>query len=97
MDELVAKKLTNDLKNVLAKILSEDTDLIACREKLEASGCRVRTDLLVTFLARPGGNQIHAFTLPISNRKSYDLTTNDRKFLGSLKIGTDENQPEKVE
>ena len=54
---------------------------------------RVTLEAVVGFVNRTNGAAVTKITTPsrlLSGRRSFELTTNDRRFLRSLRIGCDE-------
>jgi hypothetical protein len=61
---------------------------------------RVTLEAVVGFVSRNNGAAVTKITTParlLPARKAFDLTTNDRRFLRSLRIGVDEAPKEAVD
>ena len=57
-------------------------------------------EAVVGFVSRNNGAAVTKITTParlLPSRKAFDLTTNDRRFLRSLRIGVDEAPKEAVD
>ena len=84
MDDDVVNQLARELADAIGAAVTEDAKVEACRERARAAGYEMRVSLeaIVDFgsTSPPSENHVH----PI------EITANDRRFLRSLRIATDE-------
>ena len=100
--ESVVNKLARELSDAIAAAVADDPRVAACRERARAEGLdmRVTLEAVVGFVSRNNGAAVTKITTParlLPARKAFDLTTNDRRFLRSLRIGIDEAPKEAVD
>jgi hypothetical protein len=104
MDDVV-NRLARELSDAIATAVAEDARVEACRERARAAGFELRVSLeaVIGFVNRtnPGGaltkvpaQQKNA--RPVE-RRSFEISANDRRFLRSLRIAADETQEKEVE
>ena len=101
MDTLV-NQLARELVDAIAAAVADDSRIEACREKARAAGLEMRVSLeaVIGF-----GNRANAKTStapkPGPTKKlaprQFDMTANDRRFLKSLRIASDEEAKKEVE
>ncbi len=101
MDDVV-NRFAKELADAIAAAVAENSEEEACRAKTLEAGfdMRVTLEAVVGFVSRNNGTAVTKVTTParlLTGRKSFDLTTNDRRFLRSLRIGVDETPQEAVE
>ena len=94
MDDVV-NRFAKELADAIAAAVAENPQVEACRAKAREAGfdMRVTLEAVVGFVNRNNGAAVTKITTParlLPARKAFDLTTNDRRFLRSLRIGCDE-------
>src|ERR687892_2322233 len=104
MDDVV-NRLARELADAIAASVADDPQVEACREKARAAGFEMKVTLeaVVGFVnrivpAEKGGAMVKVPTPAkvVASKKALDMTANDRRFLRSLRIASDE-QPKKEE
>jgi hypothetical protein len=93
---------TGSLKSWPTRSLPQLPRTHRCRAKAREAGfdMRVTLEAVVGFVSRNNGAAVTKITTParlLPARKAFDLTTNDRRFLRSLRIGVDEAPKEAVD
>jgi hypothetical protein len=101
MDDVV-NRFAKELADAIAAAVAENPEVEACRARAREAGfdMRVTLEAVVGFMNRNNGTAVTKITTParlLPARKSFDLTTNDRRFLRSLRIGADEAPKETVD
>ncbi len=111
MDDVV-NRIAKELSDAIAAAVSEDARVEACREKARAAGFELRVSLeaVIGFVSRtqPGAlartsvpappQQQKASAVPVQQqRRQFEISANDRRFLRSLRIAADETQEKEVE
>ena len=104
MDDVV-NRLARELSDAIAAALAEDAKVEACRERARAAGFEMKLSLeaIIGFvnrtqtgaLARAVAPQQKA--LPAAQRRQFEISANDKRFLRSLRIAADETQEKEVE
>ena len=94
MDDVV-NRFAKELADAIAAAVADNAQVEACRAKAREAGFEMRVTLeaVVGFVNRNSGTAVTKVTAParlLPGKKSFDLTTNDRRFLRSLRIGADE-------
>jgi hypothetical protein len=93
MDDVV-NRFARELADAIAAAVAENPQVEACREKARAAGFEMRVTLeaVVGFVSRPQSSALTKVTAParIVQRRTFDVTANDRRFLRSLRIAADE-------
>jgi hypothetical protein len=94
MDDVV-NRFAKELADAIAAAVAESSQVEACRAKAREAGfdMRVTLEAVVGFVNRSNGNAVTRITAParlLPGKRAFDLTTNDRRFLRSLRIGCDE-------
>ena len=105
MDDVV-NRMARELSDAIAAAVAEDPRVEACRERARAAGFELKVSLeaVIGFVNRtnnPGG----AAKLPVpqkgaaraAERRPFEISANDRRFLRSLRIAADETQEKEVE
>lgn len=102
MDDVV-NRIARELSDAIAAAVAEDPRVEACRERARAAGFEMKVSLeaVIGFvnrtapgaLARVPTSQKTART----DRRSLEMSANDRRFLRSLRIAADETQEKEVE
>ncbi|MEQ1573351.1 MAG: hypothetical protein ABL993_03815 [Vicinamibacterales bacterium] len=94
MDDVV-NRFARELADAIAAAVAENSEVEACRAKAREAGFEMRVTLeaVVGFVNRTNGTAVTKVTtrarLPAA-RKVFELTTNDRRFLRSLRIGAED-------
>ncbi len=110
MDDVV-NRMAKELSDAIAAAVGEDARVEACREKARAAGFELRVSLeaVIGFVSRtqPGAlarttvpaavSQPKAAAVPVQQRRQFEISANDRRFLRSLRIAADETQEKEVE
>jgi len=104
MDDVV-NRMAKELSDAIAAAVGEDARVEACRERARAAGFEMKVSLeaVIGFvnrtqpgaLARTPAPQQKA--LPAAQRRTFEISANDRRFLRSLRIAADETQEKEVE
>jgi hypothetical protein len=94
MDEVVSR-FARELAEAIAAAVSESPQVEACRERARAAGFEMKVTLEATvgFVHRsePTGLAHVAGSLQSAEpTHAYEVTTNDRRFLRSLRIAADQ-------
>ena len=98
----VVKQLAGDLVDAIAAVVAEDARVEACRERAREAGYELTISLeaSIGFVSRTHGDGPHVVTgvkaLPPA-QVPLEMTTNDRRFLKSLRISADEAAEKEVE
>ena len=102
MDDVV-NRMARELSDAIAAAIAEDARVEACRERARAAGFEMKLTLeaVIGFvnrtqpgaLAKVGASQ----KAPRVERRSFEMSANDRRFLRSLRIAADETQEKEVE
>ena len=96
MDSVV-NQLARELTDAVAAAVANDPKIEACREKARAAGFEMRVSLetIIGFIDRSTGGK------PAAGRKAgqraLEMSANDRRFLKSLRISSDEPTEKEVE
>ena len=107
MDDVV-NRMAKELSDAIAAAVSEDSRVEACRERARAAGFEMRVSLeaVIGFVNRtqPGALARAAAVpaqqqkaLPAAQRRHFEISANDRRFLRSLRIAAEETQEKEVE
>ena len=101
MDDVV-NRFAKELADAIAAAVAENPQVEACRARAREAGydMRVTLEAVVGFVNRTNGTAVTKITTParlLPPRKAFELTTNDRRFLRSLRIGADETPKETVD
>ena len=94
MDDVV-NRFAKELADAIAAAVADNPQVEACRARARDAGfdMRVTLEAVVGFVNRTNGAAVTKITTPsrlLSGRRTFELTTNDRRFLRSLRIGCDE-------
>jgi hypothetical protein len=109
MDDVV-NRFARELADAIAAAVAENPEIESCRERARAAGYEMRVTLeaVVGFVTRgqekekekEKGAAVAAKVAPPTRalvpRKPAELTTNDRRFLRSLRIAADEAKVEEA-
>jgi hypothetical protein len=104
MDDVV-NRLARELSDAIAAAVAQDPRVEACRERARAAGfeLKVSMEAVIGFASRtqPGAltkvRHPAAPKAPAVERRSFEISANDRRFLRSLRIAADETQEKEVE
>ena len=94
MDDVV-NRLARELADAIGAAVTEDPRVEACREKARAAGYEMQVSLeaIVGFGSCTGSQalaKVRTPTPPANRGQGTGITANDRRFLRSLRIATDE-------
>ncbi len=100
MDDVV-NRFARELADAIAAAVAENPQVEACREKARAAGFEMKVTLeaVVGFVNRSQQSTALAkvsSSRPVREiqRRSFEVTANDRRFLRSLRIAADETAEE---
>jgi hypothetical protein len=103
MDDVV-NRMARELSDAIAAAVAEDARVEACRERARAAGFELRVSLeaVIGFVSRtPPGALAKLPAAPkgprAAERRPFEISSNDRRFLRSLRIAADETQEKEVE
>jgi hypothetical protein len=104
MDDVV-NRMAKELSDAIAAAVGEDARVEACRERARAAGFEMRVSLeaVIGFVNRTQpGALARATAVPQQKalppqRRAFEISANDRRFLRSLRIASDETQEKEVE
>jgi len=109
MDDVV-NRMAKELSDAIAAAVGEDARVEACREKARAAGFELRVSLeaVIGFVSRTQPGALARTTVPTAipqpkaaavpvQRRQFEISANDRRFLRSLRIAADETQEKEVE
>jgi hypothetical protein len=106
MDDVV-NRLARELSDAIAAAVAEDARIEACRERARAAGFELKVSLeaVIGFANRSNPNALAK--IPASTaakvtraveRRTFEISANDKRFLRSLRIAaSDEAQEKEVE
>ena len=95
MDDVV-NRFAKELADAIAAAVAESPQVESCRAKAREAGfdMHVTLEAIVGFVNRTSEGSVTKVTTPArllaARRRAFDLTTNDRRLLRSLRIGADE-------
>ena len=99
MDSLM-NQLAREMTDAIASVVASDPKIEACREKARAAGLDMKVSLetVIGFADRtdPGAPKV----APRSRqavKPTFEMSANDRRFLKSLRISSDETAEKEVE
>jgi hypothetical protein len=104
MDDVV-NRMARELSDAIAAAVAEDPRVEACRERARAAGFELKVSLeaVIGFVNRttPPGALTKIPAPPkggrTAERRTFEISANDRRFLRSLRIAADETQEKEVE
>ena len=102
MDDVV-NRLARELSDAIAAAIAEDPRVEACRERARAAGFEMKLSLeaVIGFMSRTPGALTKVGTTPQkasrTERRNFEISANDKRFLRSLRIAADETQEKEVE
>jgi hypothetical protein len=103
MDDVV-NRMARELSDAIAAAVAEDSRVEACRERARAAGFELKVSLeaVIGFVNRTTPGQLTKLPAPqksgrTTERRPFEISANDRRFLRSLRIAADETQEKEVE
>jgi hypothetical protein len=102
MDD-VMNRMARELSDAIAAAVAEDPRVEACRERARAAGFELKVSLeaVIGFVNRtqPGALAKIGTSQKIARaeRRNFEISANDKRFLRSLRIAADEAQEKEVE
>jgi hypothetical protein len=103
MDDVV-NRLARELSDAIAAAVAEDARVEACRERARAAGFEMKVSLeaVIGFVNRTAPGALakvgaHQHKTVRTERRNFEISANDRRFLRSLRIAADEAQEKEVE
>jgi hypothetical protein len=103
MDDVV-NRMARELSDAIATAVAEDARVEACRERARAAGFELKVSLeaVIGFVNRTPPGALARLPAPqkgarAPERRSFEISANDRRFLRSLRIAADETQEKEVE
>lgn len=103
MDDVV-NRIARELSDAIAAAVAEDARVEACRERARAAGFELKVSLeaVIGFVNRSTPGALTRVTasqkaLRAAERRPFEISANDRRFLRSLRIAADEAQEKEVE
>jgi len=105
MDDVV-NRLARELSDAIAAAVAEDARIEACRERARAAGFELKVSLeaVIGFANRSNPNALAKIPATAAakvtravERRTFEISANDKRFLRSLRIAADEAQEKEVE
>lgn len=102
MDDVV-NRLARELSDAISAAVAQDPRVEAAREKARAAGFEMKVTLeaVIGFMNRSNGTALARVSAPArvsrTERRSFEISANDKRFLRSLRIAADEAQEKEVE
>jgi hypothetical protein len=103
MDDVV-NRLARELSDAIAAAVADDPRVEACRERARAAGFEMKVSLeaVIGFVNRTASGALTRQAAPqqqkaLAQRRNFDISANDKRFLRSLRIASDETQEKEVE
>ena len=106
MDDVV-NRMAKELSDAIAAAVAEDTRVEAVRERARAAGFEMKVSLeaVIGFvnrtqpgaLARTVQPPMKALPPQQQQKRQFEVSANDKRFLRSLRIAADETQEKEVE
>lgn len=98
MDD-VLNQLAHELGAIMAKAIEKDPDVSACEEKIRKAGFDPVVQLAFEIGFRPkiAINHVGTMALVCQPTKSPGISSNDKRFLRSLRIAFEEEPQEETE
>jgi len=105
MDDVV-NRMARELSDAIAAAVADDARVEACRERARAAGFELKVSLeaVIGFVNRSTPNNALAkvpapqkAAARAAERRPFEISANDRRFLRSLRIAADETQEKEVE
>jgi hypothetical protein len=103
MDDVV-NRMARELSDAIAAAIADDPRVEACRERARAAGFEMKISLeaIIGFANRAVPGALAKIT-PVqkaarsTDRRNFEISANDKRFLRSLRIAADETQEKEVE
>jgi hypothetical protein len=104
MDDVV-NRMAKELSDAIAAAVGDDARVEACRERARAAGFEMKVSLeaVIGFVNRTTPGALAKIPAPPQKgsrsveRRPFEISANDRRFLRSLRIAADETQEKEVE
>lgn len=103
MDDVV-NRLARELSDAISAAIAADARVEAAREKARAAGFEMKVSLeaVIGFMSRSNGTALARVAAPAAKtvrteRRNFEISANDKRFLRSLRIAADEAQEKEVE
>ena len=103
MDDVV-NRMARELSDAIAAAVADDPRVEACRERARAAGFEMKVSLeaVIGFVSRTTPGALAKIGTPqktarASERRNFEISANDKRFLRSLRIAADETQEKEVE
>jgi hypothetical protein len=103
MDDVV-NRIARELSDAIAAAVAEDPRVEACRERARAAGFEMKVSLeaIIGFVSRATPGALAKVGPPqktsrSADRRNFEISANDKRFLRSLRIAADETQEKEVE
>ena len=100
MDPLM-NQLAQEMTEAIASAMAKDPVIEACREKARTAGLDMRVSLETVIGFADRGNEAAGAKSAAKPRQSpraaFEMSANDRRFLKSLRISSDETTEKEVE
>ncbi|MEO5897835.1 MAG: hypothetical protein ABIS06_19280 [Vicinamibacterales bacterium] len=99
-------RLARELSDAIAAAVAEDARIEACRERARAAGFELKVSLeaVIGFASRSHPNALAKIPATAAarvtravERRTFEISANDKRFLRSLRIAADEAQGKEVE
>ena len=105
MDDVV-NRMARELSDAIAAAVAEDPRIEACRERARAAGFEMKLSLeaVIGFMNRTTPGALAKVSVSpqkpaprATDRRHFEISANDKRFLRSLRIAADETQEKEVE
>lgn len=104
MDDVV-NRLARELSDAISAAVADDARVEAARERARAAGFEMKITLeaVIGFMNRSNQTALAKIThspakaARAAERREFDISANDKRFLRSLRIAADEPQEKEVE
>jgi hypothetical protein len=102
MDDVV-NRMARELSDAIAAAVGDDPRVEACRERARAAGFEMKVTLeaVIGFVNRTAPGALAKVGTPQkparAEKRHLEMSANDRRFLRSLRIASDETQEKEVE
>jgi hypothetical protein len=104
MDDVV-NRMARELSDAIAAAVAEDPRIEACRERARAAGFEMKVSLeaVIGFMNRTTPGALAKVSVSpqkparATDRRNFEISANDKRFLRSLRIAADETQEKEVE
>ena len=103
MDDVV-NRLARELSDAIAAAVAEDARIEACRERARAAGFELKVSLeaVIGFVNRSNSGALTKVgavskAARALERRAFEISANDKRFLRSLRIAADEPEEKEVE